>query len=184
VPTHPPTNRSFRSAHLRADCAKCCGLCCIAPAFDANQGFGFDKPAQTPCANLRPDFRCVIHHQLHQQGFPACSAFDCHGAGQRVTQQLFAGKHWAAQPELAGQMFSAYYRYRILHELMALLEVALEHVPPHEAPQLRRLARHIDELCESGAAAVETFRVDPLRNEVLSRLRAAIPGRSPGLGTD
>lgn len=49
---------------LTADCTKCCGLCCVSPAFDAEQGFGYSKPAHTPCVNLRRDDRCAIHHAL------------------------------------------------------------------------------------------------------------------------
>jgi hypothetical protein len=72
-------------SQLRADCAKCCGLCCVAPAFDADQGFGFDKPAHTACRNLDADHRCAIHAALRARGFPACATFDCYGAGQWLT---------------------------------------------------------------------------------------------------
>src|SRR5579863_8626684 len=117
-------SRHARTARLRADCARCCGLCCAAPAFMAVQGFGFDKPAHTACRHLGADHRCVIHAELGMRGFPACSAFDCYGAGQRVTQ-LFAGKSWRSSPETAARMFTLYARFRALHELMALLDLAI-----------------------------------------------------------
>ena len=167
------------SPRLRADCTQCCGLCCVGPAFDAGQGFGFDKPAHTPCAHLCGDFRCGIHDRLREHGFPACVTFDCHGAGQRVTQQLFAGRSWKSSPELAPRMFEAYRRYRALHELLALLEVAIERVPVREARPLAELSQSIDALCESGAAAVGTLAIDVLRKEVLGRLRAVL---GPGCG--
>jgi len=159
---------------LQADCTRCCGLCCVAPAFDAEQGFGFDKPAHTACVNLRTDFRCAIHHQLRSQGFPACSTFDCYGAGQRVTQQLYGGRDWLAQPELAARMFEAYSRYRALHELMALLEAAAAKAAPPERLQIQKMQQTIDALCDSGAAAGGTVRVAELRRSVLSRLRALL----------
>lgn len=164
----------LRSPRLQADCSNCCGLCCVGPAFDADQGFGFDKPAHTPCAHLRDDFRCAIHDQLRQRGFPACVTFDCYGAGQRVTQQLFAGRSWRSSPELAPRMFAAYSRYRELHELLALIETALARVSLHEAAALRELRQLIDALCETGAAAADTLQIDTLRKDVLHRVREAI----------
>ena len=46
---------------LRADCTRCFGLCCVAPAFAASADFAIDKPAGRPCPNLGTDFRCGIH---------------------------------------------------------------------------------------------------------------------------
>ena len=159
---------------LRADCSRCCGLCCVGPAFDADQGFGFDKPAHRPCANLRPDFRCAIHRERRSLGFPSCVTFDCHGAGQRVTQQLFGGKSWRSSPELAPRMFDAYSRYRALHELMALLEVAIARAPSPDAQRLREARQFIDELCESEAALDEALPMAELRRDVLNRVRRAL----------
>ena len=36
-------------ARLRADCARCAGLCCVAPAFAASADFAIDKPAGHAC---------------------------------------------------------------------------------------------------------------------------------------
>lgn len=113
---------------LRPDCDACCGLCCVAPPFDTAQGFGFDKPAHTPCVNLRHDFRCAIHDRLEQQGFPGCVAFDCYGAGQRVTNEMFQGTTWNKSAETAKKMFHAFTRFCVLHEIMALLSIAQQRV--------------------------------------------------------
>lgn len=171
------------SAQLRADCIRCCALCCVGPSFEAEQGFGFDKAASTPCANLRSDNRCAIHAERRQRGFPACITFDCYGAGQRVTER-FGGKSWRSSPELASQMFNAYSRYRTLHELMALLEMAILKVSPRETLQLEENRRFIDELCESGAALAQTVRVDELRKDVLNRVRDALTPRAADPRTD
>lgn len=148
---------------LAADCAKCCGLCCVAPAFDAEQGFGYSKPAHTPCTNLRRDNRCTVHHALNEHGFPACASFDCHGAGQRVTQALFGGRSWRTSPEIAREMFRAYFRYRSLHELMALLQAAISKSSPPDAQHLRRSLESIDDLCETGAALDDSVSVSAIR---------------------
>jgi hypothetical protein len=105
-------------AHLRADCSRCAALCCVAPAFAASADFAIDKPAGTPCPNLRDDDLCGIHDRLRQRGFPGCAVFDCFGAGQHVTQGTFGGRSWRESPELAGAMFAVLPVMRQLHEML------------------------------------------------------------------
>jgi hypothetical protein len=158
-------------ARLKADCAKCCGLCCVAPAFDADQGFGFDKPAHTACRNLAADHRCAIHAELRLRGFPACATFDCYGAGQWVTQHLFGGKSWRTSPELAARMFTLYGRVRVLHELMLLLELAIGRVSPGNAAPLARCLFDIQNIRAAGHGLIDTFDVSALRARVRHVLR-------------
>jgi uncharacterized protein YjbI with pentapeptide repeats len=105
-------------AHLRADCSRCAGLCCVAPAFAASADFAIDKPAGVPCPNLRDDLRCGIHAQLRERGFPGCEVFDCFGAGQQLTQVTFGGRSWRESPELAAAQFAALPVMRQLHEAL------------------------------------------------------------------
>jgi uncharacterized protein YjbI with pentapeptide repeats len=114
------------SLELRADCSRCVALCCVAPAFARSADFAIDKPAGTPCPNLRADFRCGIHDRLRPSGFPGCAVFDCFGAGQQVTQVTFAGRDWRSEPALAPRMFAAFAVMRDLHELLYYLRAALE----------------------------------------------------------
>jgi hypothetical protein len=79
-----PSDRTL----LRADCANCAGLCCVALAFTRSADFAIDKPAGDPCVNLLDDFRCDIHPTLRDRGFKGCTVFDCLGAGQRVTAAM------------------------------------------------------------------------------------------------
>jgi len=109
---------------LRADCTKCVALCCVAPAFDRSDMFAFDKPAATPCQHLDEDYRCAIHQRLAAEGFPGCAQFDCLGAGQRVTQEVFAGRSWRDEPDIANAMFDAFVAMREVHELILLLRTA------------------------------------------------------------
>jgi hypothetical protein len=157
---------------LRPDCTKCCGLCCVGPAFDADQGFGFDKPAHTACRHLKRDYRCAIHPQLALRGFPSCAAFDCHGAGQWVTQQLFGGRSWQSSPELAASMFACFRRYRVLHELMVLLDLAVRSTPPNEARALEECLQRIQGICRSGPQTLATVSLTALRGAVMRLLRA------------
>jgi uncharacterized protein YjbI with pentapeptide repeats len=113
------------TTELRADCSRCFGLCCVAPAFAVSADFALDKDAGRPCPNLRTDFRCGIHRDLRQRGFPGCAAYDCFGAGQRVAQDTFGGRDWRRAPETAQRMFDAFTVMRQLHELLWYLTEAL-----------------------------------------------------------
>jgi uncharacterized protein YjbI with pentapeptide repeats len=119
----PPTDTD-RSG-LRADCERCFGLCCVAPAFSASADFAIDKSAGQPCPNLRSDFRCGIHRSLRQQGFPGCTVYDCFGAGQKVAQVTFGGQDWRRAPHTAKRMFEVFTIMRQLHELLWYLTEAL-----------------------------------------------------------
>lgn len=127
VPTSPTDRRRPVSrAGLRAECAGCAGLCCVAPAFAASADFAVDKPAGQACANLRPDFRCGIHDRLRRTGFTGCAVYDCFGAGQQVTRVTFGGRDWRREPQLARQMFDTFATMRQLHEFLWYLAEAVE----------------------------------------------------------
>ncbi|MGY1643872.1 pentapeptide repeat-containing protein [Geodermatophilus sp. SYSU D00703] len=112
-------------AQLRADCARCAGLCCVAPAFAASADFAIDKPAGRPCPNLQADSRCGIHADLRERGFPGCTVFDCFGAGQQTVQVTFGGRDWRGGSASADEVFAAFGVQRQLHELLWYLTEAL-----------------------------------------------------------
>jgi len=132
-----------RRRSLRADCERCLGLCCVAPAFSASADFAIDKDAGQPCPNLRPDFRCGIHARLREQGFPGCTAYDCFGAGQQVAQVTFGGQNWRRDPQAAQQMFAVFSTMRQLHELLWYLTEALTLQPVRQLHD--ELSRTLDE---------------------------------------
>jgi hypothetical protein len=156
---------------LRPDCANCCGLCCVVPPFDAEQGFGHDKAAREPCHHLQDDFRCGIYGQLADKGYPGCVAFDCFGAGQRVTQELFQGANWSQSPEVAAEMFDSYERLRPLHELMAMAQLAAGKTRDEVQRQsLLEVVAQIDALCTRDARP----NLARLRRDTIATLRAAL----------
>lgn len=107
---------------LRADCTRCAALCCVGLAFDSSDMFAIDKPAGVACPNLDAAHRCTIHADLQQRGFAGCVHFDCLGAGQRVTQELFEGRSWQDDPALVRPMTDAFRVMRQVHELLSLLQ--------------------------------------------------------------
>lgn len=109
------------SSPLQADCARCAALCCVAFAFDRSESFAADKAANVPCANLDGGHGCRIHARLATSGFGGCVAFDCYGAGQVVTQEMFGGRSWRDDPALLPAMGEAFRILRRVHELRLLL---------------------------------------------------------------
>jgi hypothetical protein len=159
---------------LRADCARCFGLCCVAPAFTASADFAIGKAAGAPCPNLRADFGCGIHDRLRESGFPGCTVFDCFGAGQRVAQVTFHGTSWRAAPETAVQMFEAFTVMRQLHELLWYLREAAS------LPKARVLAERIavkrrdtERVANAPAEELQAFDLDRHWQETNELLREA-----------
>jgi uncharacterized protein YjbI with pentapeptide repeats len=153
---------------LRPDCERCFGLCCVAPEFAASADFAIDKPAEQPCPNLRPDFRCGIHATLRQRGFPGCAAYDCFGAGQHVAQVTFGGQDWRRAPGTAKRMFATFTLMRQLHELLWYLTEALTLRP----------ARPLH--AELGAALERTERLTGSGPDALLELDLAAHRRDAG----
>ena len=114
-----------RRSSLVPDCGSCQALCCVALPFAASADFALDKDAGQPCVNLQQDFRCGIHTRLRSEGFRGCTVFDCYGAGQKVSQDVFGGRRWRDDPGMAAQMFPVFYVVRQLHEILLHLTEAL-----------------------------------------------------------
>ncbi|MFI7576019.1 pentapeptide repeat-containing protein [Micromonospora sp. NPDC049497] len=172
---------------LRADCSRCFGLCCVAPAFSASADFALDKPAGQPCPNLRPDSRCGIHGELRERGFPGCTVFDCFGAGQRVAQVTFGGRDWRDAPATARRMFDTFAVVRPLHELLWYLTEALSLRPPPELrAELSAALAETERLAGGDPESLRTLDVDAYRgrvNPLLARAgdRARERGGRPGV---
>jgi hypothetical protein len=151
---------------LRADCSRCAGLCCVAPAFARSSDFAIDKPAGTPCLHLLADFRCEIHSHLRSAGFPGCTVFDCFGAGQR-TLVAYDGRSWRDAEVSAPDMFAVFEVLRALHELLWHLAEVLRH---GRAVSLHAVARdlraEIEQAVDAAPPVVLGADVGALRRRV------------------
>ena len=177
---------------LTADCSRCAGLCCVAPAFAKSSDFAIDKPAGRACPNLRDDFGCAIHDQLRERGFSGCVVFDCFGAGQQVTQVTFGGRDWRSEPELAGPMFALLPVVRQVHELIWYLAEALKLDAARRLhPKLRAALDETSLLAAGTAAELRAIdlvayrnRVNPLLQQASELARARWPRRADHRGAD
>jgi hypothetical protein len=125
---------------LKADCGRCKALCCVALAFDAGPSFAFAKAAGRACRNLAGDNTCRIHDGLAASGMGGCAAYDCLGAGQYVSERLFAGRSWQSEPELLTPMMAAFSLTRRIHSEIELLEIAEKTLTLTAADESRRQA--------------------------------------------
>ena len=155
---------------LRSDCARCTGLCCVGLHLVRSADFAIDKPAGTPCPNLRESFGCGIHSRLRESGFPGCVAYDCLGAGQRVTAAVRSahdGATWRDDPAAARDAFAALPVVTQLHELLWYLAEVLSlpaAAPVHD--DARRALAQTAPLADLAPAALLTLDVGAVRRDV------------------
>jgi hypothetical protein len=166
---------------LAADCARCVALCCVVPGFSSSADFAVDKPAGTRCQHLGDDHRCTIHGSLLDRGFGGCVAYDCFGAGQRLSGALgAAATARRGSPDVA----RAFAALRALHELRWLLRTAaVLAAAAQDLPAVRAAQRRVDELAGSTLDELAELDVDEVRGEVnpvllacSARARAGAPG--------
>jgi uncharacterized protein YjbI with pentapeptide repeats len=166
---------------LRADCADCFGLCCVALAFTRSAGFGEDKEAGDPCRHLTPADDCGIHARLRESGWSGCTVYDCFGAGQKVSKVTFAG----ADRRQAG-MSAALPVMRQLHELLWYLAetlalpaaAGLHDEAARAAARIEALTLAAPDQLAAIDTAAERVPVGDLLRRVSATVRASeVPGR-------
>lgn len=159
-------------ADLRADCSRCEGLCCVAPAFFKSADFAIDKPAGRRCPELQPDLSCGIHANLRERGFSGCAVFDCFGAGQQVVQVTFPGGDWRQAPETATSMFSVFGVMRQLKQLLWYLAEAVAAMPPCPLREAVELAQtKTQAMVDSSAQNLERLDIAAYRGAGRSAAR-------------
>ncbi len=111
-----------------ADCTRCAGLCCAAFAFEKSDMFRDRQAGGRRLSQSEADFSCRIHSERIELGFKGCTLFDCHGAGQRVTQDIFGGRTWRDDPSIAAPMFELF-RKMLKNPRLSALIIVLEALP-------------------------------------------------------
>ncbi|WP_016992061.1 pentapeptide repeat-containing protein [Lysinibacillus boronitolerans] len=149
---------------LQADCQNCFGLCCTALNIVASSDFAINKPAGSPCPNLRDNYSCHIHSQLRETGFKGCTVFDCLGAGQQVSQVTFQGQDWRQSREHADKMFRVFPIMEQLYEMIAYVAEALSYQVDHElSGQLQAELELLQQTTELDANALLALDIVAIR---------------------
>ena len=113
------------AVELHADCTRCAALCCLSLTIDqATSSSIFNKRGGIPCAHLNAEGRCAIYENRARLGFSGCTAYDCYGAGQRTTQEVFSGRSWLTEPHLKNRMTNAFIVMSRIHGLLVKLATA------------------------------------------------------------
>ncbi|MFJ3086565.1 pentapeptide repeat-containing protein [Streptomyces sp. NPDC086838] len=186
--THRPNGTDRQDADdraaLRADCGNCFALCCVALTLTRSADFAVNKAAGTPCRNLRDDSRCGIHSRLRTEGFPGCTVYDCFGAGQKVSVEIYGRRDWRGAPETAQEMFQVFPVVRQLHELLWYLTEAATLAPARPLRgEIRKMLEATEALTHLDASALVGLDVAAHRGEVavlLGRVSELVRGTAPG----
>lgn len=99
-------------------------------------------------------------------------AFDCLGAGQRVTQRTMAGLDRRRSAEEAGRIYAVFWRMLELHGLLWHVAHGLERAPEALRPALTELARELEALAEGDEAAILSLDPAPMARRVGEHLSA------------
>lgn len=171
---------------LKAQCESCCGLCCTALYFSKSEGFPENKDAGKPCKNLQDDFQCRIHSELQPQGLKGCLSYDCFGAGQVVTQDIYKGLDWKQmEPKEADYMFQVFVKVYQLRQMLWYLVETASFIP---AGRLKSSSRALiadnQRMIEGSAEAVGQIDVEEYKARVNKALRASAECVQKSLGRE
>jgi hypothetical protein len=138
----------------------------VVPAFAVSADFAIDKPAGQPCPNLTADFRCGIHERLRDKGFAGCTAYDCFGAGQRVSR-------------LGRELSALFPVMRALHELLWYLTEALALAPSDALRAALAETVRVTELPPDELLALDVDTHRDAVNALLRKASEAVRGTGP-----
>lgn len=128
---------------LKPNCEECFGLCCTALYFSKSEGFPNNKDAGKPCVNLMSDFKCSIHKNLRDKGLKGCIAYECFGAGQKISKDVYKGQSWRENPDKSKEMFDLFLIIFQLHEMLWYLTEAYR--MNHDNDMKKKINLMIDE---------------------------------------
>jgi hypothetical protein len=158
---------------LEPDCPACAALCCVVFAFDKSESFAIDKAAGEVCPNLENSGKCGIFKNREALGFNGCITYNCHGAGQRITQEVFKGQSWRNDPALTQRMGAALSVLRRVHEQLLLLRTA--HKLPLTCDEKNVAEKFEQDLAPEAAwseTSLKTFPIDEVSRKVSAFLRS------------
>jgi len=164
---------------LEPDCTRCVGLCCVALPFRPSHGFAFPKDAGEPCRHLGTSYGCGIHASLREAGMSGCTAYECFGAGQHVTQVVYGGASWRDSADGGAEMFAVFAVVQRLHEMLVLLDQASALGFEAELDSLREEVFGRTSLAPAEILDTDLDRLAALVGEQLRGVSRAVRGGGP-----
>jgi len=165
-------NNEKRLKEFKIDCSQCSGLCCTALFFSKTDGFPENKIAGKPCSKLMDNYSCNIHHELEMRKMKGCMGYDCFGAGQYVTQNIYKGDTWKTLKDKSREIFDVFTMVFQLYQIRYFLEEARTIITAKELwSDIESLINENEELCNSTAENIVEIDIEKYRNKVNILLR-------------
>lgn len=164
-------NESYR---LTSDCSKCSGLCCIALYCFQSDGFPQNKPIGKPCIHLMDNYKCKIHSNLESMGMRGCIAYDCFGAGQYLTENIYGGVTWQTQPKRTKEICDMFVLvYRLFQLRFFLYESKKLASSELLLAEISRLLQENDMICRLPIEEMMQYLIEEYQDRVNSVLKRA-----------
>lgn len=161
--------------NLKVDCSNCSGLCCTALFFSKIDGFPENKVAGKPCSKLKEDYRCMIHSDLAKQNMKGCIGYDCFGAGQHVTQNIYKGETWKNSKLNSKEIFDVFIMVFQLYQIRYFLEEAITIIPAKELwEDIQKLIIENETMCNYSPENILNIEIDKYRDKVNNILKQVI----------
>lgn len=113
----------------------------------------------------------MIFQKRTQLGFAGCVTYNCFGAGQRVTQEVFNGKTWRENDHLKQQMGAALSVLRRIHEQLSLLRASKKlPLSKEEHSSVEFLENELSQKEKWTEADLQHFPIEQTEKKILSFL--------------
>lgn len=145
-----------------SDCSKCFALCCVALPYGKSADFPCDKASGVPCHHLNDNYLCNIHHDLREKGFKGCVTFECFGAGQHVSQNIFNNVSWK-NDEIKDEMFTV---FPIVHQINEMIYYLYECKMYADDIKISQLINELEETIHSEINKIKKFDMTMMRFKV------------------
>lgn len=159
---------------LKIDCAKCCGLCCIALYCSKTDGFPADKVAGVPCKNLLSDYKCLIHNDLYKKNMKGCLSYECFGAGQKVTQHIYKNSSWKNSNINKQKMFDVFTTIFQLHQMLWYLLEAINLCEDNQKSEIDNLIIENENITTKSTDEILNFDIEKYRQKVNLILKSIV----------
>lgn len=117
--------------------------------------------------HLQKDFRCQIHNELEHRNLKGCIGYDCFGAGQHVTQTIYAKQTWQSMPQSTKEIFDVFV---VVFQLYQMRYFLLESMIIDPAKSLKgNISELLEEnvmICNSHPSAILSFDIEDYRRRV------------------
>jgi hypothetical protein len=156
---------------LTINCKDCSGLCCVALFFNKNDGFPYHKKAGDPCLNLDIDNTCKIYEQLDTLKLKGCKAYDCFGAGQKVTLDYQLLGDWRTNEQMKLSIFTSFDTNRMYNQILWYLLEAITLCDESNIEQFNLLIKENIEITHKQQLDLMINNLDDYRKRVNAALK-------------